>query len=409
MSDNKSKFKRTLGLLDVLMFGVGGIVGAGIYAIIGETAGLAGNMLWASFAVAAAIALLTGLAYAEFSSQFPDAGGSFEYIKESFGKKTALWLSIIMLLTGVVAPAAIAISFSDYLGRLIDLPHWMTTLAVIGLMGAVNIIGVQQSSWFNGIATAVTLIGLGAVVWLAVPQWGTTHLLTPPDTGWEGVLSGSALIFFSYVGFEDLVKTAEEVKEPEKIMPRGIIISGVVVMVVYLLIAISAVSVLPTEQLAKSNGPLAEVMSTVAGPGWVTALVVVALFATSKTVLSNILGSSRLLFDVARDSSFKWMQKLTTVDEKRGTPTFSIIAISVLVAGFAMIGNLKIVASISNIFVFILFISVNAALIYYRKNHEKGKDAPFQVPLNIRNVPILTVIALLGLLILLGFNIYNLL
>lgn len=409
MAENNKQLKRTLGLLDILMFGIGGIVGAGIYAIIGEAGGLAGNTLWISFGIAAFVALLTGLSYAEFVSQFPDAGGSFEYVKQGFGQKTALLLSIIMLFTNVVAPAAIAISFSDYLSRLIEVPQWATTIGVIALMGLVNVVGIQQSSWFNTVATIITLLGLGAVVIFAIPEWGEANLMEMPDSGWTGILAGSALIFFSYVGFEDLVKVAEETKEPEKTLPRGIIISGLVVLVIYLLIAISAVNVVSPEELGQSEGPLAKVMSTLAGPAWATGLIVVALFATSKTILSNIMGSSRLLFDVARDGGIEWMKKLTTVNEKTGTPIFAIIAIVILVVIFGLIGNLKVVASISNIFVFLLFLTVNAALLRYRKTHEKGKDAPFRIPLNVNNIPIPTVVAVLGLLILLGFNIYNLL
>ena len=408
MSKKASKLKRTLGLADVTLFGVGAIVGAGIYAIIGEAAGLAGNLLWLSFLLAALVALLTGLAYAEFVSRFPDAGGSFEYVSQSFNRRTALLLSAIMLFTGIVAPAAIAISFSDYLARFWDIPDWIATIGIIALMGGINVVGAQESSWFNIVATIITLLGLGAIVWFAIPEWGSRDLLELPGNGFTGVLSGAALIFFSYVGFEDLVKMAEEVKRPEVTMPRGIVISGLIVLVFYVLIAISAVSVLKPSELADSRGPLAQVLQSVAGKAWVTALIVVALFATSKTILSNILGASRLLYDIARDSGFKWLSRLTSVDEERGTPAFAIIVVSALVVLFSLIGNLKVVASLSNIFVFSLFILVNVALLHYRKRHDRGQKPPFRVPLNVANIPIPTLVALVGLLILLGFNIYNL-
>lgn len=403
------KLKRSLGLVDILMFGVGGIVGAGIYAIVGEAAGLAGSMLWVSFGVAAVVAMLTGLAYAEFVSQFPDAGGSFEYIKQSFGTTTALWLSLVMLFTSVIAPAAIAISFSGYLSQLIEVPGWIATVGIIVGMGAINIVGAKHASWFNTAATIVTLIGLGGVVVFAFPSWGDAELLQPPEMGATGILAGSALIFFSYVGFEDMVKLAEETKNPEITLPRGIVISSVVVFCIYQLIAISCVSVLKPEDLAASEGPLAEVVRSVAGPMWVTGLIVVALFATSKTVLSNIMGSSRLLYDVARDSDIALLKKLTSINQTTNTPIFAIAATTALVILFSLIGNLKVVASLSNIFVFLLFLAINVALIRYRLVHEKRNDAPFRVPLNVANVPIPTVLAIFGLLMLLGFNIFNLL
>jgi len=124
----KRKLKKSLGFWDVPMFGVGGIVGAGIYAIIGQAAGLSGNMLWLSFALAACVDLLPGLSYAEFVSRFPDAGGSYEYIKRGIGLRTALFMSIFMTFTGIVAAAAIAISFSEYLGRLVQFPKWLALL-----------------------------------------------------------------------------------------------------------------------------------------------------------------------------------------------------------------------------------------------------------------------------------------
>ncbi len=391
------------------MFGVGGIVGAGIYAIVGEAAGLSGNMLWASFLVAATVALLTAMTYAEFVSRYPDAGGSFEYVKQGFNKTTALCFSILMLFTGIVAAAAIAISFSDYLGRLLEVPSYLTTLGVIVFMGGVNAVGVQEASWFNTLATVVTLAGLGAVIYFSIPDWGSVPLTTLPEVGVTGIVSGGALIFFSFIGYEDLVKMAEETREPERTMPRGILISGVTVLVIYLLIAVSTVSVMGAERLARQSGPLAEVLRRSAGSTWATGIVIVALFATSKTILSNILGTSRLLYDVARDGGMHWLQRLTKVNDHTGTPILAIVLITGIAMAFALIGNLKTVASISNIFIMLVFLAVNAALINFRRRFPDKRDAPFRVPLNVGRYPIPTILAFLGVLVLLGFNVSNIL
>lgn len=406
----EEKLKRTLGFWDILMFGVGGIVGAGIYAIIGQAAGLSGNMLWLSFAIAAIVALLTGLSYAEFVSRFPDAGGSFEYIKQGLGERTALVMSIFMTFTGIVAPAAIAISFAEYLSRLVEIPNWIAVIAIVLLMGAFNIVGSKYSSYYNTVATIITILGLGLVIGFCIPDWGDVELLQPGDEGVFGILAGAALIFFSYVGFEDLVKMAEETKDAKRIMPKGVLLSGVIVLILYVLIAISAISTFGAAELAQKEGPLAAVIESQWGAVGGTVLVIVALFATSKTILSNILGTSRLLYDVARDSRIAWLKKFTTLEGiGENTPNYAIIAIALVTIGFGLIGNLKVVASISNIFVFTVFGTVNFALLRYRiKNKSENTREIFKIPLNIGRIPVPTVLALLTIIILFGFNIYNL-
>ncbi|MDT0690143.1 APC family permease [Salegentibacter sp. F188] len=408
----EEKLKRSLGLWDVLMFGVGGIVGAGIYAIIGQAAALGGNMLWLSFVIAAFVALLTGLSYSEFVSRFPDAGGSFEYIKQGLGNKTALYMSIFMVFTGIVAAAAISISFADYLGRLIEVPSWIIVIVVVALMALFNILGSKYSSYYNSFATIVTLLGLGLVVVVCIPDIGSRSLIKMNDEGWTGIMAGGALIFFSYIGFEDLVKMAEETKEPEKNMPKAVMLSGLTVLLIYVLIAICSISVMGWEELANANGPLAAVIETKLGNIGATILVIVALFATSKTILSNILGTSRLVYDVARDSEIKWMKRFTTLKGiGTKTPNYAIIVIAIVAIIFGLIGNLKVVASISNIFIFIVFGMVNVALLRLRYiNRDKEKEKPyFHIPLNVNNIPVPTVIALVTIIILFGFNIYNLL
>jgi len=405
----RRKLERTLGLLDILMFGIGGIVGAGIYAIIGEAAALSGNMLWLSFIIASFVAFLTGLSYAEFVSRFPDSGGSFEYIKQSLGEKAAYFLSVFMILTGIVAAAAIAISFSSYLSRLIDFPSWTIVIAVVGLMALCNIFGAKYSSYYNAFATIVTLGGLGVVIAVGLPEFSSENLTRLNDQGWHGILASSALIFFSYIGFEDLVKMAEDTKNPEKVMPKGILISSAVVLVLYVLIALSALSVLDWNTLANADGPLASVIEIKLGKIGSMGLVVVALFATSKTILSNILGTSRLLYDVARDSDINWLRKFTTISGIGNAPNYAIIAIALIAIAFGLLGDLKTVASISNIFIFIVFGMVNFSLLVFRyRSRGSRKKAPFRIPLNVNNIPIPTIIALLTILLLFGYNIYNL-
>lgn len=190
------KLKRTLEFWGILMFGIGGMIGAGIYAIIGEAAALSGNMLWLSFVIASFVALLTGLSYAEFVSRFPDCGGSYEYVKQSLGNKSALVISVFMMFTGVVAAAAIAISFASYLTRLWEFPSWIIVIGIVGLMALFNIFGAKYSSYYNSVATVITLIGLAVVIVVCFPEIGSTDLTQLNDFGWNGIVAGSALTFF---------------------------------------------------------------------------------------------------------------------------------------------------------------------------------------------------------------------
>ena len=404
----KQQLQRTLGFWDVLLFGIGGMIGAGIYAIIGKAAALGGNMLWLSFVLASVVALLTGSSYAEFVSRFPDAGGSFEYIKQGFNERIALVMSVFMAVTGTVAAAAIAIGFAEYATHLVHWPSWVIVLAILAAMACFNIIGARYSSYYNMVATVITLLGLGLVIVLCLPDVGQVDLWQPNEQGWTGILAGAALIFFSYVGFEDLVKLAEETKNPRVNLPRAVLLSGVIVLLLYVLIAVCSVSVLGAEELGRSSGPLAAVIETKWALGG-TILSIVALFATSNSILSNILATSRLLYDVARDSEIRWLKHFTTLSGSGNAPTYAILAIAGVAMIFGLIGDLQVVASISNGFIFVVFAMVNAALLKYRWQHPdvEGTAPPFKVPLNINNISILTVLALLSTLLLLGYNVYN--
>ncbi len=401
--DDGTELARDLGLADVVLFGVGGIVGAGIYAIIGEAAAYGGTLLWLSFLLAATVAFLTAASYAELVSRYPDAGGSFEYVKQAFGLRIATFSSIFMLFTGVVAAGAIAISFSDYLARLLDVPTVFTTIGVIALMGLVNAAGAAQASWFNILATGVTLAGLAAVVVVAAPDIGSVSLVDGGDTDLLGLGIGSALIFFSFIGFEDLVKMAEETQEPRTTMPRGILISAGIVLAIYLVVAIAAVSALGADDLAESSGPLAQIMETKAGSGWASAIIAVALFATSKTILSNILGTSRLLYDVGRDADISWLEKVTTVSDRTKTPVVAIAAITAIAIGFGVIGNLRIVAAISNVLIMLVFLAVNASLITIRRSSDE--DPPFKLRGTVNRIPVTALVAMVGVAVLLVLNV----
>jgi APA family basic amino acid/polyamine antiporter len=405
-STGMTKLKRTLNLPEVIFFACGVILGAGIYAVIGKAAGHGGNMLWLSFFISAATALLTIFAYAELSSGYPKAGGEFFYVKEIIGIKSAYFVGFIVSMAGIIAGATISIGFAGYLSELIEINKLIASLCIIGLILLINILGIRHSSVVNIIFTIIETCGLLFVIYSAAPDVGTINYTELPPEGITGILVGAALCFFAFTGFEDCVKLAEETKQPEKNIPRGLLISAVIITLIYICLAIVVVSAIPFGELANSDHPLSTVIEKRFGHTGAIVLAIIALFSTSNSLLSNMLGASRVFYTIGKENKkVSWLSK---VSEKRNTPIPALILVACISAAFASIGNVESVAQIANFFVLISFIVINVTVIYIRVKHPK-KKSPFRIPGNIKNIPVISVVAILMVLVLTGFNIYGIL
>ena len=209
-----AELKRTLGLAECIFFGVGSILGAGIYTLIGKVAGLSGNFIWLSFLIASFTAMCTAFSYAELSAAFPKAGGEYVYAKKAFGQKTGVFLGVIISLNGIVSGATVAVGFAGYLSGLLPVGSLVGSLGIIALLFIVNASGIRQSSVINIVFTIVEAAGLIFVIVAAFPSIGKVNYIELPPGGYSDILAGSALAFFAYIGFEDIVKLAEETKNP---------------------------------------------------------------------------------------------------------------------------------------------------------------------------------------------------
>lgn len=399
------RLKRTLGLGSSTFFGVGAILGAGIYTIIGKVAGHAGNLLWLAFAVASVTAVLTAFSYAELSAACPRAGGEYAYGKLAFPQKVALVLGIIVSLNAIVSGATVALGFAGYLAQLLDWGGQPAALALIALIAGISVLGIRQSSWLNIGFTLVEFGGLAFVVYAAWPSLGRVDLLAPPPGGLNAVLLGASLSFFAYTGFQGIVKLAEEVREPEKNLPRALFLANGIVVVAYAFIAVTVVSAVPWQQLGRSQGPLADVAAQRFGPSAAVALAVVALFSTANTVLADVLATSRVLLDVGND--YRPLHWLARVSSKRQTPLLAVLLTAATMAAFVLIGRLETVALVANFFVFLMFLLMNLAVIVLRRRQPE-LERPFRVPLAVAGVPLPSALGLLLTLLLLGYGVYGL-
>lgn len=363
-------------------------------------------MLWLAFVIASLTALFTAFSYAELSSAFPKAGGEYNYTKKTFGKKAGFFFGSIISLNGIVSGATVAVGFAGYLAELVEVNVLAGSLGIIAIIFLINVSGIRESSSVNIILTIIEASGLFFIIYTAFPSLGEVDLMKMPPDGFNGIITASALAFFAYIGFEEIVKLAEETKNPEKNIPRALFSASIIVIIMYALVAICAVSVLPYSELAQSESPLAAIAESRFGTTGIIIISIIALFATSNTILSNMLGSSRVLLNMAKENSF--LGKFSKVSDKRKTPVSALLLILFVMCAFAFIGNIETIARIANIFIFITFIVVNLCVIVLRTK-EKNTARPFRIPLNIKNIPVIPILGILMTLLLFGYNLISLL
>lgn len=387
----KVELKRELGLLEVTLSGVGIILGAGIYALIGKATGIAGNSVWLSFAISALVAVFTGLSYAELSSMFPKASAEYEYTMNAFGKKLAFIIGWLIILSGVIGAATVALGFGGYFNAFFKVPALPSALILIIALSFLLFYGIKESAWFAIVATLIETAGLILVIFIGVPYLGKVDYFEMPY-GLAGVFQASALVFFAYTGFESIVKLSEETKSPEKTIPRGLMLAILVSIILYVLVAVSAVSVMGWEKIASSDAPFADLASSAFGNKAFVLLSVIALFATANTVLMMLLGASRIIYGMADSSTLPGV--LARVHTSRRTPWVAIFVSMVISMLFVFAGDIAFVANVDNFTLFVTFSVINVSMILLRYREPQMKR-PFRVPLTIGKFPVLPLFGLL--------------
>ena len=399
------KLKRSLTLLDTTVAGVGIILGAGIYALIGVASGYSGNSLWLSFVLAAVMAVFTGLSYAELSSIFKSDSSEYEYARRAFNKKIAMIIGVFVILSGIFTAATVSIGFSNYLNALTGAPIMLFAVLLIILLSVINFIGIRFSMFFTWISTIVEFIGLLIIIAIGFKYFGSTDLLAF-ETGFNGVLRATALVFFAYMGFESVVKLAEETKEPRKTIPRALVLSIIITTIMYILVSIAAVSVISYEKLSLSRAPLADVASMSLGNVAFIILAVIALFSTMNTVLLTLITSSRFTYGLANEKALP--SKLGEVFKLTKTPWMAILIIGIFSIIFVFFENIAVVASLTNISVFVTFAFVNGSLLVLRYK-VNPKDIKFRIKfLNIGKFSVIALLGLLTSLLMLVYSVVNL-
>lgn len=384
--------KRNLGLFSAVSCGLGVIIGAGIYVLIGVAAGAAGNALWISFLIAAIVAALTGLSYAELSSMFAKDSGEYDYLRHAIGNRFGFLAGYNILLSGLISIPAVALGFAGYFSGLFGFNNLILVAgALIVLLSFVNMFGMKESMILNVIFTAIEVFGLVLIILMSLGHFGSVNYLEMPN-GTLGILNAASLIFFAFIGFESVVKLTEETKNAKKTIPRALLLSIVISNILYMLVAISAVSVLDWRVLAASKAPLADVAASILGSNAGLFLSFIALAATGSTVLMITLTTSRVLYGFGEE--LKKLKFLTKINARTCTPVYASLVVMVLSLLFLMFKRIDVIAELTNFTVFITFALVNLALIMLRYKMPKAKRQ-FKVPFAIGKMPVLPLFGLL--------------
>ena len=384
-----TSLQRVLGLTEVTAGGVGIIIGAGIYVLLGAATAHAGSLLWVAFLFAAMLSALTGLSYAELSSMFPSAAGEYEYTRRALPEWVAFVIGWTMIVGLVVAAATVSIGFGRYARYFLEID---ARVAALGLLAAVSMVamgGVKQSARLTVGLSAVQVGGLVLVIAIGVPHVGDVNLFTGP--GVAGVLGAAALVFFAFIGFDEVITLAEETRDPTRTVPRALLLALGLSTILYIAVAIAAVSVLGAEALAASPRPLADVMAHVLGHRGATVVAAIAVMTTTNTTLLAMTAGSRVIYGMAKAGALPGT--LAAVHPTRGTPVRAIIVAVLVASGFAAFGEFTVIAAITDFAVYVVFLAVNATVIILRRNHPE-LSRPFAVPGAIHGVPIVPILGL---------------
>lgn len=404
MSSPPPELRKHLGFTQIALYGLGSMLGAGIYALIGRAAETLGSAVWLAFAVAMVAALLTGLSYASVGSRYAKAGGAAYVTQRGFNRG---WLSYMVgfavMMSGLTSMATGSQAIADNLIKAFawTLPGKAVAILLVLAIGLLIFRGIRECMWANILCTVVETSGLLFIIAVGCRYWGRANLLEFPPEATGGsvavaliVLQGAVLTFFSFIGFEDVLNVSEEARDARRDVPRGLVVAMLAATLIYMAVAITAVSVVPWRELAASKTPLMDVARTAAPwlPGIDGIYLGITIFAIGNTALLNYLMGSRLLYGMSRQGLLPGF--LGTLHPRRQTPGAAIVTLFVIVTALILIGGVKALAEATVLLLLAVFVVVNLSLLRLQRRPDEPKGG-FEVPAAVPLLGALTCLALI--------------
>jgi amino acid transporter len=372
--------RRSIGPVQMALYGLGSMLGAGIYGLIGKAAGQAGNAVWLAFVVALFAALLTVLSYASLGSRYPRAAGAAYVTERAYGfPLLSFVVGLALVCSGLTSIATQSRVFAANLADLLRTDSLPVTLLALGFLLVLTGIvfrGIRESMWVNVLCTLIEAGGLVLVIVVGLSFWGTVdYLETPAATGEDYtpllIMQAAVLAFFAFIGFEDMYNVAEEVRHPERTLPLGLILAMAAAALLYIAVAVTAVSVVPWHELAEAPGPITEIITRAAPAIPPIVFTTITLFAVSNTALVNYVTASRLIYGMARQGLLP--ASLGNVHASRLTPHIAIAALFLILAPLALLGTIAELAAATVLLLLLVFTVVNGALFVLKRR--KGRAA----------------------------------
>ncbi|HEX6382392.1 MAG TPA: APC family permease [Acidimicrobiia bacterium] len=416
--------KRAITRKMLLALVIGDVLGAGIYALVGEVGGRVGGAIWSAFLLALALALFTACAYAELVTKYPLAGGAAIYVNKAWRRPFLTFLvAFAVMSSGLTSASTLARAFGGrYLSAFVDAPGTLVGLLFITAVALVNFRGISESVRLNVVLTTIELLGLVLVVVAGVAAMfhggadidaGRILEFKEGETVLLALMGGAGLAFFALIGFEDSVNMAEETRDPSRDYPWALFGGLAAAGLIYLVITAVASSVVPTDRLVSSDGPLLEVVRTEPLKLPTKLFSAIALCALAHGALINMIMASRIVYGMAREQILP--ARLGAVHGERGTPFVAILATTAIAMGLIVSGDLGALADTTVLLLLLVFSCVNIAVLVLRRD---PVDHPhFRVPTVVPVIGAVVSVALMttkeaatfaraGLLLLVGVGLW---
>lgn len=390
--------KRSLKYPAVTFYGIGAILGAGIYVLIGEVASVAAYLSPLSFLLAALIAVFSAFSYAELAARYPKSAGEAVYVEKAFGSPfMARVVGIMVVATGIVSAATMATGVVGYAKVFVSISDVLIIFLFVSFITAIASWGIKQSAFVVAVITLIEIGGLLYIAFIASEDFNVMQYVERASTydidGFVpvAVLMGSFLAFYAYIGFEDMVNIAEEIQQPERVLPIAIISALFIATALYMLVAFSALSVLPPQKLAQAQAPLAAVVTSKGESAtWIS---LISLIAVINGAIVQLIMASRVIYGMAARGLVP--RVFSEVNKYTLTPVYATLLSFIITLLLALAFPLGTLAQLTSIIVLGVFALVNISLIRLRKRDKADVIETVQYPVWVPIVGLLLCLSML--------------